>query len=71
MKMKGTWHRTLQLAQSPKWQKFTGLGPAPEDRCSSTSWGPPFISPYLYNFTRSNPAYFDRKHKIGLYSLHS
>jgi len=49
-------------------QSFTGL--EQEDRCSSYSWGPPF-SPYWYNFTRSDPAYFDRKHKSGLYSLHS
>ena len=37
------------------------------------SWGPPsfFSPPYWYNFTRSNPAYFDRKHKSRLYFLHS
>jgi hypothetical protein len=30
-------------------------------------WGPPF-SPYWCNFTRSNPAYFDRKHKSGSFN---
>ena len=37
------------------------------------SWGqpPPFFPPYWYNFTSSNPAYFDIKHNSGLYFLHS
>jgi hypothetical protein len=44
-----------------------------EDLCSSyiREDPTPFFSPYWYNFTRSNPAYFDRKHKSGLYFLHS
>ena len=29
------------------------------------------FSPYRYNFTRSDPAYINRKHKRWLYSLHS
>jgi hypothetical protein len=67
--LKEMWHLTPQLAQSPKWTfEFTGLGT--EDLCSSyihEDPPPPFFSPYWYNFTRSNPAYFDRKHKSGLY----
>ena len=38
------------------------------------SWGPPFFSLHTettLQITRSNPAYFDRKHKSGLYFLHS
>ena len=54
-------------------QSFTGFGT--EDLCSSyIREDPPFFSLHTettLQITRSNPAYFDRKHKSGLHFLHS